>query len=554
MLFPTSHLLCLDATPTFLGAFDFSVAPALLFYAYIPIMAVVLFISNFIIRRDKDAIQHKLLMMLALAFSFWIINIIVQWTAVEASVVYFAWQVTPLLEIFIPLTTVYFTYTFIEKRDVTLWMKGLFVLIVAFVAFFTPTHFNTLGFDIYNCEALVSHLPYYVYGFELFAVLWIVLIGGRRYLVLRHSADKAVRDNKIFVTLATLGSTVFILLFAISNLFGELTKTYEINLIGPLGMLIFLGVLMYMMVRFKAFNVKVLSAQALVWALIFFIGAQFFFIHNPINYFLNGFTFAVTLVFGKYLVNSVRREVEQREYLATLNWELKDLNKQRENLVHLITHKVKGSFTRTKYIFAEMIDGSFGKIDGMMMKMARRGLESDAEGIHTVDLVLNAFNLGSGAVKYDMKPIELKKIAQEVMSEKGARIKEKGLVIVLDAPDPEYNLIGDAFWLKEVMNNFIENSLRYSMHGTIQIKFDKKPKSILLSIKDEGAGLSEDDKKSLFTEGGRGKDSLRMNVDSTGYGLFSVKVIVDAHKGRVWAESPGRDKGSTFYVDLPLDQ
>ena len=48
----------------------------------------------------------------------------------------------------------------------------------------------------------------------------------------------------------------------------------------------------------------------------------------------------------------------------------------------------------------------------------------------------------------------------------------------------------------------------------------------------------------------RGKDSVKVNVDSTGYGLFTVKLIMDAHKGRIWAESPGADKGSTFSIEL----
>ncbi len=546
-----NHLLCLDATPKFLNAFDFSVAPPLLFYAYIPIMAVVLFLSNFIVKKDKNILQSRSLMLLGLAFSVWIVNIIVQWTAVDASVVYFAWQVTPLLEIFIPLATVYFTYVFIDKRDIVFPLKLVFALIIIAVAVLTPSAFNTAGFDINNCEALVNHLPYYVYFFELVCVVWLIALGIRRYSALKKTNEgENQRDRKLTV-LATLGSALFLSLFSVSNLFGELTKTYEINLIGPLGMLFFLGFLTYMMVKFQAFNTKVLSAQSMVWALVFFIGAQFFFIRNPVNYFLNGFTFAITMIFGNYLIRSVKREVEQKEYLFTLNKELQGLIKQRENLVHLITHKVKGSFTRSKYIFAEMVEGSFGKLDDMMMKMAKTGLESDNEGIHTVDLVLNAFNLGSGAVKYEMKNINLKPIIEEVMTEKGPRISAKGLKIELEAVDTEYKVNADAFWFKEVLNNFVENSIRYSTLGIIHIKLDKKYNKIVISVKDNGVGLSDEDKKGLFTEGGRGKDSLKMNVDSTGYGLFSVKVIVEAHKGRVWAESEGRGKGSTFYIELP---
>jgi signal transduction histidine kinase len=56
----------------------------------------------------------------------------------------------------------------------------------------------------------------------------------------------------------------------------------------------------------------------------------------------------------------------------------------------------------------------------------------------------------------------------------------------------------------------------------------------------------------LFTEGGKGADSVKVNVHSTGYGLFIAKTIVEGHGGRIWAESEGTDKGSRFMVELPV--
>ena len=65
-------------------------------------------------------------------------------------------------------------------------------------------------------------------------------------------------------------------------------------------------------------------------------------------------------------------------------------------------------------------------------------------------------------------------------------------------------------------------------------------------------GITEEDKKNLFTEGGRGAESIKVNVDSTGYGLYTVKMVIEGHKGRVWGESEGPGKGSQFYVELPV--
>ena len=56
----------------------------------------------------------------------------------------------------------------------------------------------------------------------------------------------------------------------------------------------------------------------------------------------------------------------------------------------------------------------------------------------------------------------------------------------------------------------------------------------------------------LFTEGGHGKDSTKVNTESTGFGLYIVKNIIEAHHGKVWAESEGAGKGTTFTVELSL--
>lgn len=238
----------------------------------------------------------------------------------------------------------------------------------------------------------------------------------------------------------------------------------------------------------------------------------------------------------------------------SLNKELENLLKQRESLVHLINHKVKGAFTHSKYIFAEMLDGSFGKINEKLKKMAEQGLESDNIGIGTINFVLNAANLASGTIKYDMKTIDLKEVILKSVEDKRGPNEAKGLKLEIEIKNDIYNVLGDALWLREVVNNLIENAVKYTKEGKIIIGLEKKENKILLYVKDTGVGITEEDKKNLFTEGGRGRDSVKVNVDSTGYGLYTVKLIVEAHKGNVWVESEGAGKGSTFFVELPVTQ
>ncbi|MBU0722111.1 HAMP domain-containing histidine kinase [Patescibacteria group bacterium] len=286
--------------------------------------------------------------------------------------------------------------------------------------------------------------------------------------------------------------------------------------------------------------------------MIIFIGSQFFFIKVFINFILNSITFVAIIIFGVLLIKSVKKEILQREEFVKLNIDLKKLIKQRQDLVHLVTHKVKGYFTRSKCVFAEMIEGSFGALPPKAKEMAMLGLDSDNEGINTIDIVLNAASLQAGLIKYDIKPIDFRKVVEQAIESKKDQAKIKGLKLETEIKDGNYILTGDKLWLKEVALNLVDNAVKYTNTGEITVGLELKEKQILFYVKDTGDGITDEDRKNLWTEGGRGKRSLLKNPNSTGYGLYLVKLIIEAHKGKVWEES-AVGKGSIFYVKLPLN-
>ncbi len=539
-------MMCPDSTPNFLGYFDLTIAPHLLYYSYIPIIILSVMFAFMILRSKSESLLNKLFFTIAVSFSFWIINVMVQWLAVDVSIVHFAWELTALFELPIYLLSVYFVQVFITKQDISIYRKLSLIGLYLPVLIFLPGHLNISMFDLNNCEGIIGYLWDYIYIVEISVLFWVAYIAYKRK---NFTQDLNLKKQ---INLLSLGVILFLGIFFISNLTGEITKVYTFNLIGPIGMVMFLALLSYMIVKFQTFNTKLLATQALVWGMAILIGAQFFFIQVTTNFILNSVTFVAVLFFGQLLIQAVKSEVKQREELQRINTELKSLIQQRESLVHLITHKVKGSFTRSKFLFAEMLQGSFGALSPELTNMTKRVFESDVEGIATVDLVLNASNMQKGTVKFDMKLFDFKQLFEDVANEKKLQAQNRGLEFNLNIKEGEYKINGDVLWLKEVLTNIFQNSILYTPKGKIDVSLERSADKILVVVKDTGVGIDEEDKKNLFTEGGRGKDSIKINVDSTGYGLYTVKIIIDAHHGKIWAESEGRDKGSTFYVELPL--
>jgi signal transduction histidine kinase len=166
-----------------------------------------------------------------------------------------------------------------------------------------------------------------------------------------------------------------------------------------------------------------------------------------------------------------------------------------------------------------------------------------------VDDLQEAFRLGSGRFEVQRKPIDLVALTRLVVDEQRAADPEH--TFALSAPAQP--LIGqwDAERLQQMVANLVSNAVRYSpAGGPITITVQRRGAAALLSVTDKGMGIPKDDLPVLFQPYSRGHQSHA--IKGTGLGLYIVKGIVEAHGGRVRADSPGEGAGATFTVMLPL--
>ncbi len=390
-------------------------------------------------------------------------------------------------------------------------------------------------------------------GLVIFAFVAVGLVIKALYiLIIKIRNSKSASERKTFSVILAGLVVMFVLIIFFNLILATVFSNPRFIPLGALFTFPFVIFTTYAILHHRLFNIKVAATAILVFLLSIVLFLEIIFSDTITLIIFRSSVFLLVLIFGINLIRSVLREVEQKEELAKLNIDLENLLTQRESLMHLITHKVKGSFTHSKYIFSGILDGTFGDINEEVKRRAQQGLESDDTGIKTIDLVLNAANLQKGTVKYEMTVVDFKEIILKILADKKNQAEAKGLVMESSMENGVYNVLGDIFWLKEAINNLVDNSINYTKTGKITVLLQDGNGKIKFSIKDTGIGITEEDKKNLFTEGGRGKDSVKTNVDSTGYGLYSVKLIIEAHKGKIWAESEGRDKGSTFFVELPV--
>ena len=238
--------------------------------------------------------------------------------------------------------------------------------------------------------------------------------------------------------------------------------------------------------------------------------------------------------------------------LVRLKQALETANAQQENLLHFISHEIKGYLTKSEAGFASIAEGDYGVVPDSLKQMANAALLDIRKGVRTVIDILDASNLKKGTVTFNKKPFDLKAVVAAVSEELRPAAEEKRLAYSFICSDGGYMIDGDEDKIgRHVIRNIINNSIRYTPEGSIKIELAREGNTLRFSVTDTGVGITPEDKLRLFTEGGHGKDSVKINVHSTGYGLFIAKQVVEAHGGKIWAESEGPGKGSRFIIELP---
>ncbi|MBD3199994.1 MAG: hypothetical protein GF316_08260, partial [Candidatus Lokiarchaeota archaeon] len=110
--------------------------------------------------------------------------------------------------------------------------------------------------------------------------------------------------------------------------------------------------------------------------------------------------------------------------------------------------------------------------------------------------------------------------------------------------------------ISDVLENLLSNSIKYTPSGgDIKVSTYLQKDEFIIKIKDNGIGITKEEKKTLFQKFGKieryGK-GWDVEIDGTGLGLFISKQIIDLHDGNIWVESKGRDKGCSFFISLPI--
>jgi PAS domain S-box-containing protein len=209
--------------------------------------------------------------------------------------------------------------------------------------------------------------------------------------------------------------------------------------------------------------------------------------------------------------------------------------------------------------FTEIVtDEHFGQLNDTQKEYLSDVLGSSRHLLALINDILDISKLEAGKLEFEPANIRLRHILVNSLAMIKDKSLKRGIQLQTEFVDLPKTIDADERKLKQILYNLLSNAVKFtSDKGFIKLKartiYDSQHKGrmVEISVQDSGIGLSPPDIKRIFKPFEQVESSKSRRFHGTGLGLSLTKDLVELHKGRIWAESDGLDKGSTFYFTIP---
>ena len=256
----------------------------------------------------------------------------------------------------------------------------------------------------------------------------------------------------------------------------------------------------------------------------------------------DGSTLLATIAQGQDVTERKQAEEKSRE-----------LDRMKSEFISNISHELRSPLHSIKGFARLMLEGKVPdpKTQREFMTII------DSQSAHLgklIDDLLDISRLESGRFQIQKQRMSIKSAIHEVIESFYSLANDKNIVINEDVPMTLPEVEGDDERLRQVVANLLSNAIKFSNEGgSVIVKGEVNDSELLVQVTDHGIGISKEAMPHLFERFYQVDSSATRNASGSGLGLYITKQIIDAHGGRIWAESK-LEKGSTLSFTLPLYQ
>lgn len=249
---------------------------------------------------------------------------------------------------------------------------------------------------------------------------------------------------------------------------------------------------------------------------------------------------------------------------------LQELDKMKQNFIAIVSHELRTPLTSIKGFLSFLLMGAAGKINDQQ-KDFLLSIQSNSERLlKLINELLDISKIESGTFSVSKKIVNVNTVAAEAAKEMSSIAAARRITLELSLPEGPLSANVDDYRVAQVMINLLNNSMKFSHAETvitlcvegIALNDVNMPEYlnkaslaggdyVLVRVTDQGVGMEPDKAQKVFDKFYQIEDPDTRRHQGIGLGLNIAKNIVEAHGGRIWAESNGRGQGAVFSFVLP---
>ncbi len=346
-------------------------------------------------------------------------------------------------------------------------------------------------------------------------------------------------------------------------------RTPQFWALGNYSAIFLLSFTAYAIVKRELFGIKVVLTSLLIGAIGIVLALQILIAPNTLWRIIDTIIFLLFCLFGYYLLRAVQQEEKRREEAEMLAIremafrqkaeklaaEFKRLDEAKTQFMLATQHHLRTPLTSIQGYLSMLLEGSYGKISDRAKPKIKNALVATQRLIRLANEFLDVAQFEVGKETMAKREVQIEEVFDEVVDELRQTAKEKKLYVKLERPEQSLpSIMVDREKIKEAIYNVVFNGIKYTERGGVIIKLEIANGKLQIVITDTGIGMEPEEIAGLFAKTfERGEQAKKLYTTGRGIGLYLAYQIIKAHGGRLWAESEGRGKGSTFYIELPIN-
>jgi signal transduction histidine kinase len=229
----------------------------------------------------------------------------------------------------------------------------------------------------------------------------------------------------------------------------------------------------------------------------------------------------------------------------------KSLEEERDEFISVVSHELRTpiAITEGSISNAQFIADKTGDIETIRKTLK----DSHNQVIFLADMINDLSTLSRaerGKLEIDLAIINVAELVRELADNYGPQAEAKGLVVTTDVADDVGELQSSKLYVREILQNFITNAVKYTESGSVTIRARSNPKGIDFAVIDTGIGISKSDQNKVFDKFFRSEDFRTRANNGTGLGLYVTMKLVRLIHADIDVSSE-LNKGSTFSIFIP---